>query len=793
MAIQVIGIRHHSPACARLVADTLARVKPFAVLIEGPSDFNARLAELRLDHTLPVALYSYANEAGTPPAQCWFPFLDYSPEWVALRHGFQAEVPVLRFIDLPHWQYRAVSDAPRAVASVSPCDGDRHRSRYGEVVRRLCERFHCDGDNALWDHLFESLPHDAGALAELSRRLDHYFGEMRGDDPGTPKDQARERTMAQWVAWAESEAKGAPVIVVCGGWHKRAIESLWPTFEAGAAEPTVALPENERAAGTYLVPYEYRQVDALGGYRSGMQSPLFYQWAWQDGLAEAGRRAVEQIVLRLRARKVALSTADRVAFEHALTGLARLRGHDLPLRHDILDALQSALIKEALDTPAPWVDQTLLTPQDHPALREALIALTGEGAGRLHADTPLPPLLHDVAHRLAQVGLHPTRTPQKIVIDRRRSDDSARAHVLWQLDTLGVRGVNLTDTRAPNAARHLRAELRFEEHWTLTQDDRWHPNLIEAAAHGATLESAARQCLLAQVQEAQGHAGRTAACLLRALRAGLTDMGTALAQEIEHTLPNAHHHTALAEAAQLLLDIGHSGFWGTDTQALLERTLHAIAERILWLLETHTTTPPGQLAGDVNAVRVFDALLRQYPGRAEAPFILETLARFARSTDKPPGVRGAAMAVAHTHGALGANAHEEVLALTQAVPPRDALGDFLYGLFSCARVLATQSDGIVQAVHSALESMSTENFLIALPQLRSAFSWFPPRERGTIAGLVARLLGLSGTEQTRLLSLRQGGDTLLDAKRIEAQALAWAATYQVISSQDPATQPRAQS
>ena len=141
-----------------------------------------------------------------------------------------------------------------------------------------------------------------------------------------------------------------------------------------------------------------------------------------------------------------------------------------------------------------------------------------------------------------------------------------------------------------------------------------------------------------------------------------------------------------------------------------------------------------------------------------------------------------AMAVAHTHGALGANAHDEVLALTRAVPPRDALGDFLYGLFSCARALATQSDGIVQAVHGALESMSTEDFLIALPQLRSAFAWFPPRERGALAALVARLLGLSGTEQARLLSLRQGGDALLDAKRIEAQALAWATAYQVIPS-----------
>jgi hypothetical protein len=115
-----------------------------------------------------------------------------------------------------------------------------------------------------------------------------------------------------------------------------------------------------------------------------------------------------------------------------------------------------------------------------------------------------------------------------------------------------------------------------------------------------------------------------------------------------------------------------------------------------------------------------------------------------------------------------------------AIAPRDALGDFLYGLFSGARALAIESDDIVNAVHAAVESMSTEDFLVALPQLRAAFSWFPPRERSTIAALVAKLLGLSSAERNQLVTLRQGADALVDAKRIEAQALAWAKALGVI-------------
>lgn len=765
MTVRVVGVRHHSPACARLVAHLIASERPAAVLIEGPSDFNARMGELLLEHRTPVALYSYSNE-GERPAQCWFPFVDYSPEWVALRHG-HAQGSIVRFIDLPHWRYRALPDARRRLAGTEPLPD----SRYEQVVRGLCERFGCDGDNALWDHLFESLPADAHA--ELQQRLDLYFDELRGDDPGTEQDAAREDCMAHWVAWAQRQAGDRLVLVVCGGWHKRAIESRWPALSV-TNEPVSEAPQDERAAGSYLVPFEYRQVDALGGYGSGMQSPMYYQWVWEHGTAEAARRGVQHIVERLRRRKVALSTADLLAYEHALEGLRRLRGHEVALRTDVLDALQSAVIKEALDAPAPWTAQGLLGAQHHPVLREALMALTGDEAGRLHGDTPLPPLLHDVTHRLAQCELQLTRTPQPLVLDRRREPDSRRAELLWQLSLLGVESVRLTATRAPNGSRGLPDALRFEEHWSIAQDDRWHPQLIEAAMYGATLESAARHCLLERVQAAGGAPEQITQCLLQAVRCGLVDMGEALGRQLLQTVPQMHDVVALGQAAHQLLDVAQAGFWGVDTRPLMEEAVAAMADRLLWLLETHAGGQPGQIAGEVDAVRVFDTLLRLQIEGIDARFCLETLLRFARTDGRAPALRGASLAVAHVHGALGDDATQQILAVVRAMPARDALGDFLYGLFSCARALATQSDEIVQAVHGALEAMTTDDFLVALPQLRNAFSWFPPRERGALSVWVANLMGLSIAGRQQLLTLRGGAEALVDARRVEAQALQWA-------------------
>ena len=54
-------VRHHSPACARLVVEAMRRLKPAVLLVEGPADFNDRMPELALPHRLPIAIYTYAR------------------------------------------------------------------------------------------------------------------------------------------------------------------------------------------------------------------------------------------------------------------------------------------------------------------------------------------------------------------------------------------------------------------------------------------------------------------------------------------------------------------------------------------------------------------------------------------------------------------------------------------------------------------------------------------------------------------------------------------------------------
>src|SRR5687768_12523516 len=98
--VVLFPVRHHSPTAAVMVREVIRSLRPKAVLIEGPSDFNGRMGELHLPHELPIAIYSYVRLADGRRRGAYYPFCVYSPEWQALlaARGVGARV---EFIDLP--------------------------------------------------------------------------------------------------------------------------------------------------------------------------------------------------------------------------------------------------------------------------------------------------------------------------------------------------------------------------------------------------------------------------------------------------------------------------------------------------------------------------------------------------------------------------------------------------------------------------------------------------------------------------------------------------------------------
>lgn len=718
MPLTLIGVRHHSPACARLVQQTIERLQPVHVLIEGPADMNDRIEELLLEHELPIAVFSSARDSeGTH--RSWSPFCAHSPEFVAMTAGRAAGAQV-RFMDLPAWD---------------PAFGERENRysdaerRYTEVQERLCREFDVDNTDVLWDHMVEM--RDDSDLAE---RLTAYFDLVRADLQTSQGDTAREAYMASWLRAARADAGNRHVLGVCGGFHRSALLRL--ATQAGTTTwPAVPMLPPDRVGGSFVVPFSFRRLDAFDGYASGMPSPGYYQDLWEHGPVEAAERVTRRVVGRLRRRKQLVSTADLIAARALTAGLARLRGHDSPARTDVLDGLVSALVSDALQIPLPWTGPGRLRVGTDPVVVEMVAALSGDQVGRLHPDTPAPPLLHDVA---AELDRHAIPEHGEVTAVLTEQPHRERSRVLHRLSVLGLPGWSLRGTSRDG----------LQEQWECRPHEHRHALIVEAGAYGATLAEAAGARLAELAEDAGGSPGALAQVLELTVHCGLD----AATRQVVDAVAEAVRQVRLLDGMGQLLITSTRLMRRADAAQGLPALVAASVSRTLWLLEGESgpaapAEPVRQIAllGLRDAARHLDASVG-----IDRTAVLDLARRLADDPTRPADLRGGCVGLLWAlHGGTG----DDAAAAARGATSPTRLGDWLAGLFAVAReevLLDDAEDGVLAAVDTTMTRLLDRDFLEALPALRQAFSWFPPREREQVAELALRRRGLRGSASSLL-------------------------------------------
>ncbi|MCX4094887.1 DUF5682 family protein [Nocardia sp. alder85J] len=800
--ITFLGVRHHSPACARLVRDTIRARRPAHVLIEGPADMNDRLDELLLGHDLPIAIYTGYRDHHVRH-RSWAPLCDYSPEWLALTEGRAAGAEV-RFIDLPAW-HPAFADTENRFS-----DTER---RYESAVTRLCREFAVDNIDTLWDHLFEIDSATTGN-AVLAERLAAYFDLVRGNDEAGAGDTAREEYMARWVSVAVADVTHrpgppSPIVVVTGGFHRPAlVRRLRATLErstapampatgaAASAAPAMSAtssfasvaggspaeggvgdatgetsagvpwPEVPRfpegaVGGSYLVPFGFRRLDAFGGYQAGMPSPAYYQQVWHEGTAAAAEGLVAAVVGRLRARRQAVSTADLIGARTLALGLARLRGHESPSRTDTLDGLAGALITEALDRPLPWTGRGQLRAGTDPIVVEMVAALSGDTVGRLHRDTQHPPLVHDAAAELVRCGI-----PEgEVTIDLAAAPGLDSARVLHRLRILGIPGFERRSGPSPQRGA-------LTERWSIQDSPLRLPALIEAGSYGATCAEAAAAALVDRFGAAGSDPGALAGVLFDAALCGLPELTARIVGTVRGLIGSASDTAGLGTLLTVILELWrHDRLFAAAGSAALGTLADITVRRLLWLVEGLRGGPGPADEGLLRAiVAVRDAALHAAPALAVDRADLVGVFRRCTAADRPPALRGAALGLVT---ALGAGTADTVAAAVRSAAVPRQLGDFLAGLFALARDTVLENGStdlpVLAVLDELVDRFGAEDFLAALPALRLAFAWFPPRERAELAQRLLARRGLAGSG-TSLLRTSAAPEQLARAAAIEERA-----------------------
>ncbi|WP_129307314.1 DUF5682 family protein [Streptomyces sp. L2] len=732
----LLGVRHHGPGSARAVRAALDAARPGVVLIEGPPEADA-LVPLAADPAMrpPVALLAHAVDE--PGRSAFWPFAEFSPEWVAIRWALEHRVPA-RFIDLPA-THTLAWEGP----GEEPPEGAEDQVRI-DPLAVLAETAGYDDPERWWEDAVEHRGAGKGdpfapfdALAEAMAALRERYGVG-----GRSRDLVREAQMRLQVRAARREC-GDAVAVVCGAWHVPALRQK--TTVAADRALLKGLPKVK--ADLTWVPWTHRRLARTSGYGAGIESP-----GWYGHLFRSSDRPVERWLTKvaglLREEGRIVSSAHVIEAVRLAETLAAMRGRPLPGLGETTDAVR-AVMCDGSDVPLALVHDRLVV---------------GDVLGEVPEASPAVPLQRDLVREQRRLRLKPEALERELELDLRKDTDAARSGLLHRLRLLGVRWGEPAESRGSTGT--------FRETWRL----RWEPELsvrvAEAGVWGTTVLAAATARAEADATAAKTLAEVTALaehCLL----AGLPDALPVVLQALADRAALDADVGRLAQALPALVrSLRYGDVRGTDTHALADLAA-GLAERVFVGLPPACATLDADAAeemrGHVDAVHTAVGLLPEtgphgdhrtdadrsadsdgsdgsdHSGGSFGPPGLRgrwrAVLRNLSLRDTVPGVlRGRAVRLLLDEGELGPDEAARLmgLVLSRGTPPADGAAWIEGFVGGGGGMLLVHDERLLGLVDTWLTGVPVEAFTDVLPLLRRTFSAYEPGVRRTLGERVRR-------------------------------------------------------
>lgn len=753
-------IRHHSPACAFHLKKTIAAYEPDCILIEGPENAQDQIPVLaHKDTKAPVALYYfYKDSRGLVSGEkedyrCYYPFLDCSPELVAMREAAAAKIPAY-FIDLPYGEILIGTAENRGIRTEGEKQtyNDDYLLSRSEYLRRLCEKTGLRSFDELWEKYFE-----IGGLcmetAEFVRQMSVQCGLSRAH---TPKEELeadgcllRERYMAQQIA--EMSEKYGRILVVTGGFHTGGLTELLELSDGQQGLRYLGKPVKlhrltDKDQGVYPIAYSMEAADALNGYASGMQSPGFYQQVWERLAGrEISAGAYEDAVLhqlvragrQARKKKEPLSSYDIICALSMAKGLAALRGKREPGLYELRDAALSSFVKGEC---SPSTDLPLRILQE---------LNTGKEVGSLCRDADRPPLVLDFEEQCRKYRLRiQAAGQQEVTLELfTRKKHLSMSRFFYQMDYLKT-GFARRTKGADLLSRKDKSRIREVWNWRFSGSVL--AALVDVSMLGGTVAEAARTRLIRQFQGSRS-SQEAAGLMAQGFLMGFLDEQAGMGAHIRKVLLEDGDFFSLTKGfSHLRMLYELQELYEVQDDAELQELISICFQKIVQLL------PSMAQVREEQQQECMEGCLSLYQITGRAGFtrfrdvLLEAFERLLAQPGIVPGLEGAVLGLLYGYDSRYEAQIQRTAAGylqgTDEIQMKSAA--FLRGLFYTARDLVFVQAHFLEMIDGLLGKLSPEAFMKLLPEFRQAFGYFTPLEIDRIAGKAA---GLHGANRQELL------------------------------------------
>ncbi|MFW9993878.1 MAG: DUF5682 family protein [Candidatus Odinarchaeota archaeon] len=746
-------VRHHSPVCSYFLLQVFKQFDPDIVLIEGPVDGDDLVSDIAHDKTRPpVAIYTFFSDKknslgynGTLTAKsdiplrvtAWYPFAEYSPEYVAIKEATRSGKEV-HFIDLP------ISEKLKFEKGVAE---DKNffvkYSQWSEQV--LAETSYMDalvkktgfrGFNEYWNHFFEvnavteSLEKYIERIYTFAYTL-RWFASQDKDYPPWKTIEQREKFMSSQIAYWSEEHPEKRILVVTGAMHAVGLPFMKSKKKKSAQpkQPTCS-----------LSPFSYTRMSDLSGYIAGIPSPYYQQEIWnrlkeKQPIDEIFNSAALQILLELsknlKDTNNLVSTADSINAYQMAINLAAFRSGKQVSHEDLQDAIISGYIKGEVET------------QGQEILKRAVKLLTGSKVGSVFSGKKNP-LEEDFYEQAKDLRIPVEGTNKNVRLEiYKREQHRQKSHFLHQTVFLQLGFARLD--KGPNYITKENMELLTEQ-WEVRWDERISARLLELSVYGSTVAECAQSLLQEKIGGAYHSLDEMLQFLIFSLQMGFFDVFEKLIKDLNARTGSGQNFADLvnALAAGVLLY--------SYRESLIPRQNHLIRNFIyltytsaISKLKDLVNLPEDQVAGCVMACRTLSEIaLNAGIDLVSTELLVDTVERIVVSSVKiVPQIEGAFIGLLHSFNRIE---EQEVVQRFngRAFSNEDAqaAAEFLTGLFLLNKTILITSDHLLEAIHSSITDLPEDIFMEILPSLRKSFTAFIPRELDYLAFKISKITGL---------------------------------------------------
>lgn len=698
--IHIFPVRHHSPAASLLLHTLIRQVQPKLILIEGPSDANHLINILTDAETEPpVAILAYAfteNQDAATPRYLLYPFASYSPEYVSLTLAKRLNIEA-RFVDIP------------STTALQWYEGYEQMVSYGNLFETLASRSGHRSFEEFWEASFENGGMDTDSF--IAAILD-YARLLRSKAEETPsqefqKDLFREQVMAQHIATAIDEGfEPQDILFVCGAFHAAAFtdnnKGVRYPVPNNKAHSSVPLQENITTELT-IIPYSYPRLSEQFGYGAGNRAPLYYQKVYEhDGdFSQASLEMLVTFMNHLHFQGHSVSLANVIEANRLAKVLASMRDKRAPGLEEVREALTACL----LHGETTLIDKFLWD------------LLIGRAVGKVSSKIGKTSLQQEFYREVNYRKIPLNDSAQDFILHLTNATEIGTSIFLHRLRISQIPFAQNKGTVASAYDYLSQTREKWEVQWTPSVDT----TLVEKSMLGNSLTEVCMRLLKQKLSVAQ-NARDAAEVLLEIAVCDVKDLLQFALQTCDALASEDSDFVSLSKACQNLQALLA---YGSSRQMLpedIETMLTHAFNRAVLLLPAASAVSDDGVEALCTGLKILSDLATRSP-LVNKDLFAETVLDVVESYTAHPKVAGLAASIAYQSKTL--TDEQLMTSLNQRLSGGNSTLNgawFLDGFLSLTKLVLVNNLTLVTLLDTFVQAIRPDEFMVALPLLRRAFS-----------------------------------------------------------------------